>query len=65
MARHEVTFPVTDPAEILKLRAGDEVVLFGPGDIKDAHRANEHVPIAEMERAGTVLDELIHRRCLA
>ena len=34
-------------------------------DIKDAHRANEYVPIAEMERAGTVLDELIHRRCLA
>ena len=25
MATHEVTFPVTDPAEILKLRAGDEV----------------------------------------
>ena len=29
MARHEVTFPVTDPAEILKLRAGDEVVVQG------------------------------------
>ena len=25
MAQHEVTFPITDPAEILKLRAGDEV----------------------------------------
>src|SRR5258706_14477326 len=24
MAQHEVTFPITDPAEILKLRAGDE-----------------------------------------
>ena len=40
-------------------------VLFGPGNIEDAHRANEYVPIAEMERAGTVLDGLIHRRCLA
>src|SRR6188768_4392497 len=29
MAVHEVTFPVTDPAEILKLHAGDEVVVQG------------------------------------
>jgi L(+)-tartrate dehydratase beta subunit len=29
MAEHEVTFPVTDPAEILKLRAGDEVTVQG------------------------------------
>jgi L(+)-tartrate dehydratase beta subunit len=29
MATHEVTFPITDPAEVLKLRAGDEVVVQG------------------------------------
>jgi L(+)-tartrate dehydratase beta subunit len=29
MARHEVTFPIADPAEILKLRAGDEVTIQG------------------------------------
>ena len=29
MAVHEVTFPVTDPAQILELRAGDEVVVQG------------------------------------
>src|SRR4029078_10850201 len=29
MAVHEVTFPITDPAEIEKLRAGDEVVVQG------------------------------------
>jgi L(+)-tartrate dehydratase beta subunit len=29
MARHEVTFPIADPAEILKLRAGDEVTVQG------------------------------------
>ena len=29
MARHELTFPIADPAEILKLRAGDEVVVQG------------------------------------
>ena len=27
--RHELTFPIEDPAEILKLRAGDEVVVQG------------------------------------
>ena len=29
MAVHEVTFPVTDPQEILELRAGDEVTVQG------------------------------------
>ena len=29
MARHEVTFPIQDPEEILKLRAGDEVTVQG------------------------------------
>ena len=29
MAVHEVTFPTTDPAEILELRAGDEVTVQG------------------------------------
>jgi len=29
VATHEVTFPITDPAEVLKLRAGDEVVVQG------------------------------------
>jgi L(+)-tartrate dehydratase beta subunit len=29
MASHTLTFPITDPAEILKLRAGDEVTVQG------------------------------------
>src|SRR6476659_3508458 len=29
MATHEVTFPITDEREILKLRAGDEVTVQG------------------------------------
>ena len=29
MAVHQVTFPITEPAEILKLRAGDEVTVQG------------------------------------
>src|SRR5438128_10497096 len=29
LAQHEVTFPITDEREILKLRAGDEVTVQG------------------------------------
>src|SRR5258708_19797698 len=29
MATHEITFPITDPQEILELRAGDEVTVQG------------------------------------
>ncbi|HET7573289.1 MAG TPA: FumA C-terminus/TtdB family hydratase beta subunit [Gaiellaceae bacterium] len=29
MATHEITFPIADPEEILKLRAGDEVIVQG------------------------------------
>jgi len=46
-------------------RVGYRCVIFGPGDIRVAHRSNEFVPIAELKRAGMVLDELIRRRCLA
>jgi acetylornithine deacetylase/succinyl-diaminopimelate desuccinylase-like protein len=38
--------------------------VFGPGSIEVAHRPNEFVPVAELERAGDVLDELIRRRCI-
>jgi acetylornithine deacetylase/succinyl-diaminopimelate desuccinylase-like protein len=40
-------------------------VLFGPGSIEVAHRANEFMPADELLRAGQVLDGLVHRRCLA
>ena len=45
--------------------AGFRCVVFGPGSIEVAHRPNEFVPVAELERAGALLDELIHRRCRA
>jgi acetylornithine deacetylase len=45
-------------------RAGFRCAIFGPGNIEVAHRPNEFLPIAEFERAGTLLDELIRRRCL-
>jgi acetylornithine deacetylase len=45
-------------------RAGFDIVLFGPGSIEDAHRANEFLPIDEFRRAGTVLDQVIRRSCV-
>jgi acetylornithine deacetylase len=44
--------------------AGFRCAVFGPGSIEVAHRPNEFVPVAELERAGGVLDELIRRRCI-
>jgi len=46
-------------------KAGFRCVLFGPGNIEDAHRANEYVPAADLVRAAEVLERLIARRCLA
>jgi acetylornithine deacetylase len=45
--------------------AGFDCAVYGPGSIEVAHRPNEYVPIDELERAGGVLDALIHRTCLA
>jgi acetylornithine deacetylase len=46
-------------------RVGYRCAVFGPGSIEVAHRPNEFLPIAEFERAGELLDDLIRRRCLA
>jgi acetylornithine deacetylase len=45
--------------------AGFRCVLFGPGSIEVAHRANEFVPAGDLSRAAQVLEALIARRCLA
>jgi acetylornithine deacetylase len=42
---------------------GLECVLFGPGNIEVAHKANEFVPVDELRRAAAVLDGLIQQRC--
>jgi acetylornithine deacetylase len=44
---------------------GLRCAVFGPGNIEVAHRPNEFLPIAEFERAGEILDDIIRRRCLA
>lgn len=46
-------------------RMGLECVLFGPGSIEVAHRPNEFVPVAELDRAGDILDRIIGQRCLS
>jgi acetylornithine deacetylase len=45
-------------------RAGFRCLLFGPGDIRVAHRANEFVPVDEFRRGGGLLEDVIRRRCL-
>jgi acetylornithine deacetylase len=44
---------------------GFECVLFGPGSIDVAHRANEYVPIDEFDRARSILERLVDRFCLS
>jgi acetylornithine deacetylase len=43
---------------------GFRCAVFGPGNIEVAHRPNEFLLIEEFERAGRLLDDMIHRRCL-
>jgi len=45
-------------------RMGMDCVLFGPGSIRVAHKPDEHVPIADLERAREVLTPLVASHCL-
>lgn len=42
---------------------GAEGCVFGPGDIKQAHRTGEFVEIAELEKAAEILERAIGRFC--
>jgi len=42
---------------------GAEGVVFGPGDIRVAHRTGEHVAVAELERCAEILARAIDRFC--
>jgi acetylornithine deacetylase len=42
---------------------GAEGVVFGPGDIRVAHRTGEHVQVAELERAADILASAIEKFC--
>ncbi|MCA9244176.1 MAG: acetylornithine deacetylase [Phycisphaerales bacterium] len=43
---------------------GIPCVLYGPGNIEDAHRANESIEIAQLEQAGSVVDQAIAAMCM-
>lgn len=43
---------------------GTPCVIFGPGDVKVAHSADEHVPIAQVEDCARVLAEWVRRESI-
>jgi acetylornithine deacetylase/succinyl-diaminopimelate desuccinylase-like protein len=40
-----------------------ETVVFGPGDMRVAHRSGEHVSLAELDRATNILVQIIRQLC--
>ena len=44
---------------------GTPCVIFGPGDVRVAHSADEHVPIAEVEDCARVLAAWVRRELIA
>ena len=44
--------------------AGTPCVIFGPGDVRVAHSADEHVPIDEVERCARVLAAWVRRELI-
>ena len=47
----------TEAAQMMAL--GSESVVIGPGDIREAHRTGEFVPVDELERCAQILKEVI------
>lgn len=57
---HSVSF-ATDAGWLQ--RVGLDCVIWGPGSIEVAHRANEYLPADEFARAGEVLERVVRRAC--
>ena len=51
----------TEAAQMMLL--GSEAVVIGPGDIREAHRTGEFVPVDELERCAMVLRQAISELC--
>jgi len=51
----------TEAAQMMTL--GSEAVVIGPGDIREAHRTGEFVPVHELERCAEILRQSIHQLC--
>ena len=53
----------TEAAQMKAL--GSEAVVIGPGDIREAHRTGEFVPVSELESCARVLRQSIQQLCSA
>jgi acetylornithine deacetylase len=51
----------TEGAQMMRL--GSESVVIGPGDIREAHRTGEFVPVDELERCAEILRQSIQQLC--
>src|SRR5215210_498333 len=51
----------TEAAQMMAL--GAESVVIGPGDIREAHRTGEFVPVDELERCAEILKEAVEQIC--
>jgi acetylornithine deacetylase len=51
----------TEGAQMMLL--GSESVVIGPGDIREAHRTGEFVPVAELERCAEILKHAVEEIC--
>jgi acetylornithine deacetylase len=51
----------TEAAQMTEL--GAQAVVFGPGNIRVAHRTGEFVPAAELEACVDILRQAIERLC--
>jgi acetylornithine deacetylase len=56
--RSAISIPFGSEASIFSPLA-EEVVVFGPGDMRTAHSSREYVPIAELEQAVDCLTALM------
>ncbi len=52
----------TELPEVIGL--GAEACVFGPGDIRVAHRTDEHVELAQVEKAAVILARAVERFCV-
>lgn len=52
----------SDAGVLAKL--GLNCVLWGPGDMADAHRANESIAVSQLDAARTMLDRIVHQFCV-
>lgn len=52
----------TEAAQMMEL--GAEAVVFGPGNIRVAHRTGEFVPLSELEQCVTILSRAIAECCV-